>query len=171
MGFLNHQQKGWLPFEVCLYHWWFYLDRSSWCLCTDLAYLGSLGEIFTRWVFGWVKTEGPGENLEDDSPVTSKAGYNSWTMASLQARAKEFVSEEDPTDSVVNASPELQQLANSTAPGMEECACASQEFVGCISVFMHFLEIVGPKLAGRFHDGMLGAIAISIVLSVMKLAC
>lgn len=94
-------------------------------------------------------------------------------MASLQARAKEFVSEEHPTDSAVNASPELQQLANSTARGMEECACASQEFVGCISVFMHFLEIVGPKLAGRSHDGMLRAIAISsisIVLSVMKLA-
>ncbi len=91
-------------------------------------------------------------------------------MASLQARAKEFVNEEQPKESAVNASPELQQLADSSARGVEECACAIKDFVECISVFMYFLEIVVPKLAGRSHDGMLRAIAISIVLSIMRLS-
>lgn len=112
-------------------------------------------------------------------------------MASLQARAKEFVSEEHPKDSAVNASPELQQLANSTALGDGRmCLCFSR--VRWMHKCLHALprdcwseigwkndprcrhgQLVAYRhipLAARSHDGMLRAIAISIVLSVMKLA-
>ena len=91
-------------------------------------------------------------------------------MANIQAMAKEFLSEDQPRDTTVAVTEELERLAESLEKGQEECACACKDFIGIISIFLYFLEIVGSKLTGKAQDGMLRTVAISVILSMMKLA-